>query len=231
MKIAVISDIHGNHVALEGVLTAARKSGAEKLFVLGDCVGYYYHSDAVFRMLAEWDSHLIAGNHEQMLLTSIEDPERARAIRHTYGSGIDRAIAQLAPEMLRQVRDLPATLNVSIDGVRCILAHGSPRDPGEYVYPDSPEEQLQHCAIDAVHFVFIGHTHYPFTYQSNGITVANVGSVGQARDKGGLASWVMLDTKTRVLVFRHTPYDVTPVIAEAAKIDPHLTYLIEVLQR
>lgn len=231
MKIAVISDIHGNHVALEAVLKAARKSGAEKLFVLGDCVGYYYHPDAVFQMVAEWDSHLIAGNHEQMLRTSMQNPERAREIRHAYGSGIDRAIARLAPEVLREVEDLPATQTVNIEGVHCLLAHGSPRDSGEYVYPDSPEERLQQCAVSPAHFVFIGHTHYPFSYQNNGITVANVGSVGQARDKGGLASWVMLDTKTRVLVFKHTPYDVAPVIAEAAKIDPQLPYLVEVLQR
>jgi len=54
MKIAVISDIHGNHYALSSVLDDCKKNEIELLFVLGDIVGYYYHPEIVLEMLKDW---------------------------------------------------------------------------------------------------------------------------------------------------------------------------------
>ncbi|MFO0212044.1 MAG: metallophosphoesterase family protein, partial [Pseudanabaena sp.] len=73
MKIGVLSDIHGNHLALEAVLKEARKLGVEKLLILGDLVGYYYHSVEVLRQLEEWSTEMIGGNHEEMMKLAQKD--------------------------------------------------------------------------------------------------------------------------------------------------------------
>ena len=67
MKVAVLSDIHGNHYALKEVLNIARNEKVEKLLVLGDIVGYYYHPEKVMDMIKDWDYELIKGNHEILL--------------------------------------------------------------------------------------------------------------------------------------------------------------------
>ena len=67
MKIGVLSDIHGNHIALEAVLTEAVSLDINRLCVLGDMVGYYYHPDRVLEMLKAWPVDVIQGNHERML--------------------------------------------------------------------------------------------------------------------------------------------------------------------
>ena len=64
MKVGIISDIHGNHYALEEVLKVAIREGVEKLLVLGDIVGYYYHPEIVLEMLYKWSYEIIKGNHE-----------------------------------------------------------------------------------------------------------------------------------------------------------------------
>ncbi len=59
MKIAVISDIHGNYDALVAVLKKAKTEGVEHLLVLGDIVGYYYHPDKILKALSEWSFDMI----------------------------------------------------------------------------------------------------------------------------------------------------------------------------
>ena len=70
MKIAVLSDIHGNHLALREVLDDASRLDVGELFVLGDSVGYYYHPDKVLEQLTAWQMEMIQGNHEPMLQTA-----------------------------------------------------------------------------------------------------------------------------------------------------------------
>ena len=67
MKIAVLSDIHGNNLALKLVLDEARILGVERLFILGDIVGYYYHPEEVIHLLNDWHKEMIQRNHESML--------------------------------------------------------------------------------------------------------------------------------------------------------------------
>ena len=71
----------------------------------------------------------------------------------------------------------------------------------------------------------------PFFYQKDNTSVVNVGSVGQARDKGSMASWVVVDTDNRTLVFKSTFYDASSIIEEVKENDPHLPYLYEFFMR
>jgi Icc-related predicted phosphoesterase len=75
VKLALLGDIHGNHLALQVVLGAASSAGAECLLVTGDLVGYYYAPSEVLKMLRVWDRHVVRGNHEDMLHSVRSEPD------------------------------------------------------------------------------------------------------------------------------------------------------------
>jgi putative phosphoesterase len=234
VKVAILSDIHGNIAALEPVLREASTAGAERLFVLGDFIDYYYQPNAVLAALEPWNTVVIQGNHERFLryFEKLRDPAvMIESFRQRFGSGIKRALELLSPAQIQELLRLPLTAEVVVDGVKCFLAHGSPQDPDEYIYPDARDEIKRRCLGVDADFVFLGHTHRPFIYEHAGKHLINVGSVGQARDHGGYASWAVLDTGARTVELRKTPYDIRSVVAEAMEFDPHLPFLVDVLKR
>jgi len=231
MKIAILSDIHGNSVALQAVLSQVKQLGVQRLFVLGDMVGYYYHPKQVLKMLSAFDTTMVQGNHEVMLDEAQKDPAKATMIKGKYGSGISVALEELSREEVDMLAHLPQKRTVDIDGVTFLLCHGTPWDYNQYVYPDAPKEMLERCASQGVDVVLQGHTHYPLEYKGVGGLLLNPGSVGQARDIGRRASWILFDTSNRKPEFVRTPFDILGVMDEARAKDPGVPYLAEVLER
>ena len=231
MKIAILSDVHGNHVALQAALGHARAADASQLVVLGDMVGYYYWAKDVLQQLRAWPLVAIRGNHERMFAESLDDPASAARFHTRYGSALIVAEQILSSDDKAWLLGLPDRATASFDGVMLELCHGSPRDPDEYVYPDATLDALDACVVPDRDFVLMGHTHRPMIVPRGGMVLINPGSVGQARDIGGLACWCLLDTTTRVIQFQRTPYDASSVVAEARRRDPHLPNLADVLLR
>lgn len=231
MKIAVLSDIHGNDVALEAVLADARAHFVQKLFVLGDVVGYYYQPDRVMSFLSEWPCEMIQGNHEEMLLLAASDKVFAAEVRKRYGGGIDAALKTLDAATVRKLGGLPPRKTVVEDGLSMELCHGSPWDRDVYVYPDADGETLRRCAVPGAGMVFMGHTHHAFVKGVTQTTLVNAGSVGQNRFEGGIATWAFVDTAVRSAEIRRVPYAAARVADEARRRDPGLPYLWEVLFR
>lgn len=231
MKVGVLSDIHGNHIALQAVLAEAQRQSVERLFILGDLVGYYYHPDRVLELLEPWQKEMIQGNHEAMLLDALTSQQRAEEIRKKYGSGIDMALRVLPSAAIASLTKLPWRKTVRVDGLVVELCHGSPWDRDTYIYPNAPREILNKCRLPGTDFIFMGHTHHPFISDEEGCCIANSGSVGQARDKGGVANWLMLDTASKALTLQKTPYEISELLEEVQQRDPHLPYLGQVLKR
>jgi len=231
MKIAIISDIHGNHYALDAVLKEAQTLDVEHLFILGDFVGYYYHPEMVLQYLKDWSKDMIKGNHEILLKDAYKNREISEKIIKKYGHGIELALEKLPTKTLIDLIDLDIRKSVELDNIKFELCHGSPWDVNLYIYPDSDIETLQRCAVEGADFVLMGHTHRHFVYYYNNLIIANVGSVGQNREKGGLASWVLLNTANQTIVFKHTPYSTSELIEEIKIYDKDNRYLQDVLKR
>lgn len=230
MLVAALGDIHGNAGALAAVLTAARREKAEALLLTGDFVGYYYRPAEVLSLLDDWPRWAIRGNHEQMLIDSLADPAQLDHCTRKYGSGLREALA-LAPSRIVELTTLPQTMQVDVDGCRVLLAHGTPWDADEYLYPDAPQskwDRLSHCAADVV---VLGHTHYPLVRRIRNVLVVNPGSVGQPRNRQAGAAWALVDTESRSVQLFNEHYDYAAVAAEARRRDPKLPYLAEVLCR
>jgi putative phosphoesterase len=232
MNIAILSDIHGNHIALDAVIKELRKADIQKLLLLGDYIGYYYQPAAIFRMLESWPKDMIQGNHERFLSGFEVDKSLREKIHKKYGSGLSIAISELTPEQVHFLKELPTSLISSINGLDFLMSHGSPHNADQYIYPDAPKAELDQIALSNVDFVLMGHTHHPFIYASHdGTVLLNPGSVGQPRDVGNLASWCIVNTDSRTISMKRTLFDPRSLIEEAKSKDPHLPYLWEVLQR
>ncbi len=231
MKVGILSDIHGNDVALEAVLADARSMGVKHLLILGDIVGYYYHPDKVLEQLQAWSHDMILGNHEQMMIQSMNDEEKLAQVTRKYGSGIKKALQCLTQDQLHYLSNLPVSMKVVLDGVVFGLYHGSPRDTDEYIYPDVEIEALKSINSTGDDYVLMGHTHHPMCTHMDKTVFINPGSVGQPRDMGGLASWALVNTDNGMIVQRRVKFVVDKLIKECKENDPEIPYLREILIR
>lgn len=231
MKLALLGDIHGNHLALQAVLAEASSAGVEKLLVTGDLVGYYYAPLQVFELLRPWDKYVVRGNHEDMLNAAQTDPTFLAQVDARYGTGLRTAIEQLGKQPLNELCNLPHPLELVIDDCRILLCHGASWDNDQYVYPDASPELWMRCAVQEFDLVVLGHTHYPMVRQVGRTLVANPGSVGQPRNRQPGAHWAIFDTTKKNIELRQEPYAYESVIAEAKLRNPELPYLAHVLGR
>jgi putative phosphoesterase len=231
MKIAVISDIHGNYDALEIVLKKAKIMNVEHLLILGDIVGYYYHPDKILNALSEWSFDMIKGNHEYILEDLIANPSKADKIQLKYGSGHQEAINKLSVKQLQFLKDLPETKSVKFGNISMLMSHGSPWANDFYIYPDCDKETVLKCDSLAHDFVLIGHSHYQFVVHNKNSILLNPGSVGQSREKGGKAFWGIIDSNNSSFQMLSTTYNTQNLITEIGKKDNDVEYLTKVLRK
>ena len=231
MKIAILADIHGNDLALRAVLREAKAAGAKQLLILGDSVGYYYRCHQVLRLLEAWPKRMLKGNHEVMLERAYRNPGSAKLITKKYGSGIVIALKRLKNDQLETLFSLPSTQKLLFSRLRICICHGAPWCVDTYIYPDANKSILNRCLAGKEDFVFAAHTHRPFMFKKGDSVLVNVGSVGQSRQRGGSAQWVLFDPRRRVVCFKTTFYNPAPIVREVKKRDPHLPFLWKVLER
>jgi len=231
MKIAVISDIHGNYEALNEVLKKAKKENVEHLLILGDIVGYYYHPNKILELISEWSYDLIKGNHEKILENLILNPSLGEAIRLKYGSGHQEAINKLSKSQIEYLIKLPETKSLTIDNLSILMSHGSPWSNDYYIYPDCKREVLVRCDSKTHDFVLIGHSHYSFAFKNTNSLLLNPGSVGQSRQLGGKAFWSIIDSVNGCFQMLSTDYCTEKLKKEIQKKDSDIKYLTEILER
>ena len=231
MKLALLGDIHGNHLALAAVLSAAQKNGVDKLLITGDIVGYYFWPGKVLELLTTWEKVVVRGNHEEMLAGARASPDYLNHVDRKYGTGLRVALNTLSIEQLDWLERLPHPRKVQIDGCSILLCHGSPWDLDQYIYPDAEEALLEKCSADKHNWVVLGHTHYPMQHVRGNTTIVNPGSVGQPRNRKPGAHWALLDTAAQIVSFRVESYDAGPVIKAARNLQPDIPYLANVLSR
>jgi predicted phosphodiesterase len=224
MRVAVISDIHGNLAALEAVLQEVDAAAVDTLWCLGDLVGYGPRPNECCALVEARTEVGLAGNHDLGVLGTIDldefSPDAAASARWTR--------AQLAQPAERYLGGLePAAVAAGVD-----LFHGSPLDP-VWDYVVTWEGAL--AALEAVEasLVLVGHSHVALAVALGGGTLEggaapagterelgdrrwllNPGSVGQPRDGDARAAWLLLDLGAGRASFRRVEYPVERTQAE-----------------
>jgi predicted phosphodiesterase len=219
MRIAVISDVHANLLALDAVL--AHVGSVDAIWHLGDIVGYGSEPDAVVDRLASAGAIGVRGNHDSAAAGGNE----IEWFNSDARAAMEWTRRVISPATVAWLRALPARR----EEADFTLVHGSPLDPmWEYV-TTSAAARDNLAAISTAHGLN-GHTHVPIAFSLDGDRMGaivppgtpaaeldgqrlllNPGSVGQPRDGDPRASYLVLDLAARHAQWGRVAYDIDAV--------------------
>jgi putative phosphoesterase len=190
MRVAAISDIHGNLPALEAVLDEAEREKPDMLVFCGDVASGPMPAETIDRLLTLGNARFVRGNADRGLIDAFDDTP-AREMPGPFGDWCSRQIT-------RRHRDFLASFEhtVGIDGIdglgRVLFCHASPRNDTDIFTVETPDERVSTllAGVDA-NLVICGHTHMQFDRTIGRTRVVNAGSVGMPYGQPG-AYWAML---------------------------------------
>lgn len=195
MKIAVLSDIHGNVSALEAVLADLARWQPDEVIINGDLVNRGPYSLDVLQLLQrEWPGvRYLRGNHENWLLYSAEQGPCSDSPTYEIDRFAHWAVAQLGEASMAQIATWDDHLDLTeLDGGSLHITHGSRLGDRKGIPPECEGEALAQRLGDPRDLFVASHTHRAFTRHFNGTLVINTGSVGQPFDNDERASYARL---------------------------------------
>jgi predicted phosphodiesterase len=180
MRVALISDLHGNHVALAAVLADIAEVGVDRVVCLGDVATLGPRPREVIQMLRELACPCILGNHDAFMLD--EALIRSYTEHPLVVDSVDWCRAQLGAEDFEYLRGLTGTLDVALDAETTLfLFHGSPSSHMQDLLATTPADELDALLGPRRTTVMAGgHTHLQMLRQHRGTLLVNPGSVGAA---------------------------------------------------
>ena len=218
MKIAILSDIHGNLSALKNVLEDADRMGAEKLVLLGDIIDYGMHSNEVIDILKDTEDRIICniwGNHEYAIMneeyTRFSSERGSVSAKHTRSILNDDSFDYITKRM-----DSNGKTELTLDGKRILCVHGNMSD-NYWKAIDISSDLLPYYEYD---YVLSGHSHIPHCFDyfykvddqrmrnKKKCIFINPGSVGQPRNHNNGAQYCLLDIATGDIEMRKVEYDI-----------------------
>ncbi|WP_287625748.1 metallophosphoesterase family protein [Clostridium sp.] len=218
MKIAVLSDIHGNMEAFREVVKYLEKEQIKKVLILGDIIDYGPHSNEVITCLMDLPWEIIGnirGNHEEAVIEQKYDmfsSDRGRKC----AENTRRSLNEQSWYYLNTRMEPTASLEIELEGKKCLAIHGSLKD--EMWVAVNPEQDLME--YKKYDYVFSGHSHLPCVfgkyydvdnkkYRNKKRTMfINPGSVGQPRNHNPRAQFVLWDTETDEFRMCAVNYDI-----------------------
>ena len=218
MRFLIVSDIHSNIEALESVLRhAERNGGFDRVWCLGDMVGYGPAPSACLRRLREFDLVAVAGNHDYAAAGVIDAAD--------FNGAAFTAIRWTADKIDGEESSYLAGLPLVSVQPPFTLVHGSLRDP-IVEYLTHPSQAVVTLNLLTTGYCLVGHSHYPFICRENGgmplflpmpesqavplddeRCIINPGSVGQPRDRDIRASYAVYDGGAHSIEHHRVDYD------------------------
>ena len=197
MKVAVLSDIHGNFQALESVIKDLKSKNCEKVMCLGDLAMAGPQPRMVINYIrSQNDWEVIQGNTDKLISDfSPEVYEEVMAAFPVMANALADDVAIIEDDEKDYLKNLPPQKEITIENVKILLVHGSPRRNNEDILPNLPLKDIEDMLIGTdADLIFCGHTHVPAGYQTNQKqTVVNVGSVGRPMTTEPKSCYVIAD--------------------------------------
>lgn len=232
MRIAIVSDIHGNRNAFEAVLKDLRQTSPDLIFHGGDLADTGASPVEIVDLIRDLGWPGVVGNTDEMLFApeSLRDfAKQSPGLQPLFAAIEERAQATreaLGDDRLAWLRGLPRT---QAQGP-VALVHASPESPWRAPAPEASDAELQsvygtlRCPV-AVY----GHVHRPYIRSLAGIVVANTGSVGLPYDGDRRASYLLLDESKPAI--RRVEYDVDAELKALARCGfPYAGWVAKILE-
>jgi len=224
MKIAVISDIHGNMDAFDQVLKDIDKSDVDAIISLGDNIGYGPEPEKVIRKMQDRKIPSIMGNHE----LAVADQSHLSWFNITAQESLLKTRNMLSKDSIEYISSFKSFLV----RFKCRFVHGFPPDsPTTYSFQVSENVLMDTFRKFSENVCFIGHTHYLQTIDFDGLTIdeetleqggkllpearqciVNVGSVGQPRDGNNNAKYVIWNSGANTIEVKYISYNIARVV-------------------
>ncbi|WPC43955.1 YfcE family phosphodiesterase [Clostridium sp. JS66] len=197
MKVAVLSDIHGNGVALQYAINDLKSLGIKKIIILGDIIMKGPMPSQSLEMLKDKDLKIIAwikGNTdlwlEKITDVCIPSTKREKELYSYYKYAKDN----LKKDQIVFLKELPLQCSINLNGISILCVHGTPQSIVEAIDCSVPEEEIKK-AIKGVkeQVILSGHSHTSFIGEVDDKIIFNVGSIGNSLDGDNRISYGVLD--------------------------------------
>lgn len=214
MKIAAISDIHGNIYSLMKVLEDIDEQKVDLVVCLGDLVGYGPHPNEVVALIKRREIPCIKGNYDASVadggFTFIRDTS-------INSFSLPWTVEEVRASNKYYLSQLPTKLDYNINGVKVMFTHGSPNKISEYLFEDG--ENTKKIMEEINEDVLIcAHTHIPSYKKFGNKVFINVGSVGKPKIGRPNATYALIEIKedkTIYVKFRELEYDYKKIVKDA----------------
>lgn len=237
MKIAFISDIHGNAVALEAVLDDVRTKNIDKIIVLGDIAFRGPEPKRALELVRELDTSVIKGNADEWLVRGISRGEVPDKVLEIMKVEQEWASGKLSREEIDYLKNLPIELTDEItDHLKIHAFHATPDSLFKQVRPSDEDEMIESSLVtDATaDIILYGHIHLPYVRFLNGKCIANLGSVGLPFDGKNAASYLIIEAESErfSIQIQRVPYDVDKVIHQLKEVNyPNFDVLAHMIKK
>ncbi len=217
MRYAFFSDVHANLEALKAVILDFRKEKIDRIFFLGDAVGYGPNPNECVQLIDEIAEVKLMGNHDYAALGLMDtDYFNQYAVE-----SIDWTKHSLGEKTIEIMSDFEITTEV--DDI--FMAHSSPKEPERWHYILDMDDVRENFNFFKSKICLVGHTHRPFIVSLNedGNTVIshkqeeklypdrkylmNIGSVGQPRDGDPRSAYLIIDSDEQKAFCKRVSYD------------------------
>ncbi len=235
MRIALLSDIHGNTLALDAVLADIEAlGGVDMYWILGDFSALGYDPVGVVERVTKLPkASFLRGNHDRYMISSERPGPTLEKVQEN---------PQLLPQVLMMATSLgwtqgyirasgwwdwfaqlPLELRLTLpDGTRMLGVHAAPaQDDGPGITPALSDDELHNQLAPAeADLVIVGHTHFPLDRTVGQVRVFNLGSVSNPLSPRTQASYAILDASStgHRLQLHYADYDHQAVIAEMQRV-------------
>jgi predicted phosphodiesterase len=240
MRLAVLSDIHGNLTALDAALAdLAAVGGADTVWLLGDYAAFgprpaecirrvqglseQYGKDNVLFIRGNTDRYLLHGT--RMKTQSTEDEAVFKTLVDEWSKRdavFNWGAAQLSFDDYTFLRKLQHELSLEAPGYGYVIGyHGTPGDDEGFLKPDTPAEEAADALLDREGRLGIGgHIHVQMDRELGSWRAINVGSIGMSFDQPGIAQWGLFTFEDggAQIDLRSIAYDVGAVIADLQRV-------------
>ncbi|MCK5127074.1 MAG: metallophosphoesterase family protein [candidate division Zixibacteria bacterium] len=218
MKLAVISDVHANLEALTAVMRDIEKQKVERIFFLGDAVGYGADPNKCVKIINSMCEIKLLGNHDYVAMG-------LESSRH-FNPMAQKSIQWTQDELSSKTIEMLSDFEMESTFLDYHLVHSTPDNPTEWNYILTPEEALHNFDYFSQNYCIIGHSHLPsvfsltpdktvkmaegndsFTADKENRYIINTGSVGQPRDGNKDACYLIIETDSETFEFIRVAYD------------------------